>query len=269
MKIRCNNCYRILNQNEEYCTSCGEYSAKMHNAMITGNYGPDNLGKFKIGFGIFAIAGFLVCGILQVVFSIIESDETGLRTNLYSQTNSLFLSSLCAILFCLILFRKDLKSLWTPQKKENILGVTLIGVFVILICILLSYLFNFTQIFPKFTKDYLDYEGNIFFDVKDTCVSKILFGTIVSSVVLEIACRKFLIDALDDTLLGDKAIYIITVIVMTVFEIAWVMSLDILVVSIIVNIATTGIYMNTNRNVIYNILLRIVLYLVAGLLLIL
>ena len=47
MKIRCNNCYRVLNQNEEYCTSCGEYSAKMHNAMITGNYGPDNLGKFS------------------------------------------------------------------------------------------------------------------------------------------------------------------------------------------------------------------------------
>ena len=78
-----------------------------------------------------------------------------------------------------------------------------------------------------------------------------------------------LIDAFDDTLLGDKAIYIFTVIIMTIFEIAWVMSLDILVVSLIVNIATTGIYMNTNRNVIYNILLRIILYLVAGLLLVL
>lgn len=269
MKIRCNNCYRVLNQNEEYCTSCGEYSEKMHNAMITGNYGPDNLGKFKIGFGIFAIAGFIVCGILQVVFSVIESDATGLRTNLYSQTNSLFLSSICAILFCLILFRKDLNTLWTPQNKNNVLGVTLVGILVITISILLSYLFNFTQIFPKFTKEYLENAGSIFFDVKNTCIFKILFGTIVSTIVLEIACRKFLVDALDDTLLGDKAIYIITVIVLTIFEIAWVMSLDILVVSLIVNIATTGIYMNTNRNVIYNILLRIILYLVAGLLLVL
>lgn len=269
MKIRCNNCYRVLNQNEEYCTSCGEYSAKMHNAMITGNYGPDNLGKFKIGFSIFAIAGFLVCGILQVIFSVIESDATGFRTNLYSQTNSLFLSSFSAILFCLILFRKDLNTLWTPQNKNNILGVSLIGIFVITISILLSYIFNFTQIFPKFTKEYLEYAGNIFFDFKGTCVFKILFGTIVSTIVLEIACRKFLIDALDDTLLGDKAIYVISVILMTIFEIAWVMSIDILVVSLIVNIATTGIYMNTNRNVVYNILLRIILYLVAGLLLIL
>ena len=142
MKIRCNNCYRVLNQNEEYCTSCGEYSAKMHNAMITGNYGPDNLGKFKIGFAIFAIAGFIVCGILQVVFSVIESEATGFRTNLYSQTNSLFLSSISAILFCLLLFRKDLNTLWTPQNKNNILGVTLVGIFVIAISILLSYLFN-------------------------------------------------------------------------------------------------------------------------------
>lgn len=269
MKIRCNNCYRVLNQNEEYCTSCGEYSAKMHNAMITGNYGPDNLGKFKIGFAIFAIAGFIVCGILQVVFSVIESEATGFRTNLYSQTNSLFLSSISAILFCLLLFRKDLNTLWTPQNKNNILGVTLVGIFVITISILLSYLFNFTQVFPKFSKEYLQYDGKIFFDAKGTCVFKILFGTIVSTIVLEIACRKFLIDALDDTLLGDKAIYVITVLLMTIFEIAWVMSLDILVVSLIVNIATTGIYMNTNRNVVYNILLRIILYLVAGLLLIL
>lgn len=269
MKIRCNNCYRVLNQNEEYCTSCGEFSSKMHNAMITGNYGPDNFGKFKIAFGVFAIAGFLICGILQVVFSIIESDATGFRTNLYSQTNSLFLSSISAILFTLVFFRKDINTLWSPQSKNNILGVSLVSVFVIVISILLSYLFDFIQIFPQFTKEYLEYEGNIFFDFKDTCVFKIFFGTIVSTLVLEIACRKFLIDSLDDTLLGDKSIYIITVILMTIFEVAWVMSLDILVVSLIVNIATTGIYMNTNRNVVYNILLRVILYLVAGLLLIL
>lgn len=269
MKIRCNNCYRILNQNEEYCTSCGEYSAKMHNAMITGNYGPDNLGKFKIAFGIFGIAGFIVCGILQVVFAVIESDATGLRTNLYSQTNSLILSSIAAFLITLLFFRKELHTLWTPQKKNNILAVSLVGIFVIAISILLSELFKFTQIFPAFSKEYLEYEGNVIFDFKGTCILKILFGTILSTVTLEIGCRRFLIDALDDTLLGDKAIYIITVLVMTLFEVAWIMSLDVLVISLIINIATTGIYMNTNRNVVFNILLRIILYTVAVLLLIL
>ena len=48
MKIRCKNCYRVLNPNEEYCTACGEHSAAMQKAMITGDYGPDNAGKLKI-----------------------------------------------------------------------------------------------------------------------------------------------------------------------------------------------------------------------------
>ena len=48
MKIRCKNCYRVLNPNEEYCTACGEHSAAMQKAMITGDYGPDTVGKLKI-----------------------------------------------------------------------------------------------------------------------------------------------------------------------------------------------------------------------------
>ena len=53
MKIRCKNCYRVLNPNEEYCTACGEHSAAMQKAMITGDYGPDNAGKAgnKMGAG--------------------------------------------------------------------------------------------------------------------------------------------------------------------------------------------------------------------------
>ena len=48
MKIRCKNCYRVLNPNEEYCTACGEHSVAMQKAMITGDYGPDTVGKLKI-----------------------------------------------------------------------------------------------------------------------------------------------------------------------------------------------------------------------------
>ena len=67
MKIRCKNCYRVLNPDEEYCTACGEHSVAMQKAMITGDYGPDTVGKLKISLTIYAIAGFLVCGILQVI----------------------------------------------------------------------------------------------------------------------------------------------------------------------------------------------------------
>ncbi|MFR7881383.1 MAG: hypothetical protein ACLU5J_07900 [Christensenellales bacterium] len=45
----------------------------MHKAMVTGDYGPDPVAKFKISFGIYAIAGFILCGIFQVIFALIEN----------------------------------------------------------------------------------------------------------------------------------------------------------------------------------------------------
>ncbi len=267
MKIRCKNCYKILNPNEEYCTSCGEYSDKMHNAMITGDYGPDNLGKFKLAFGIYAIAGFLICGILQVVFAIIQTKELGNSTQRFCQSNSLFFSSLAMIVFSLIIFRKDLKYFAPKQNANQILGGTLVGLLVIAIAILISNLFSFTQILPKFIVNYLE-ESPKFFDIKNECVFKILVGTILATVSLEIV-RKYLVDAFDDTLLGDKSIYIFTTLIMTVLEVAWIMSLDIAIVALIINLATTGIYMLTNRNIVINVTIRFILYFVTVLLLIL
>ncbi len=267
MKIRCKNCYKILNPNEEYCTSCGEYSEKMHNAMITGDYGPDNLGKFKLAFGIYAIAGFLICGILQVVFAIIQTKELGNSTQRFCQSNSLFFSSLATIVFSLIIFRKDLKYFAPKQNTNQILGGTLVGLLVIAIAILISNLFSFTQVLPKFIVNYLE-ESPKFFDIKNECVFKILVGTILATVSLEIV-RKYLVDAFDDTLLGDKSIYIFTTLIMTVLEVAWIMSLDIAIVALIINLATTGIYMLTNRNIVINVTIRFILYFATVLLLIL
>ncbi len=267
MKIRCKNCYKILNPNEEYCTSCGEYSDKMHNAMITGDYGPDNLGKFKLAFGIYAIAGFLICGILQVVFAIIQTKELGNSTQRFCQSNSLFFSSLAMIVFSLIIFRKDLKYFAPKQNANQMLGGALIGLLVIAIAILISNLFSFTQVLPKFIVNYLK-ESPKFFDIKNECVFKILVGTILATVSLEIV-RKYLVDAFDDTLLGDKSIYIFTTLIMTVLEVAWIMSLDIAIVALIINLATTGIYMLTNRNIVINVTIRFILYFVTVLLLIL
>lgn len=48
MKIRCKNCYRVLDRNEEYCKACGEHSEQMKKAMETGNFGGGPLDRFKI-----------------------------------------------------------------------------------------------------------------------------------------------------------------------------------------------------------------------------
>jgi hypothetical protein len=58
MKIRCQNCYRVLDKNEEYCKSCGAHSEQMRKAMDTGNYGGAPLDRFKMGALLFLILAF-------------------------------------------------------------------------------------------------------------------------------------------------------------------------------------------------------------------
>lgn len=264
MKIRCNNCYRVLNQNEEYCTSCGEYSPKMHNAMITGNYGPDNSAKFKLAFGVFGIAGFIICGVLQVIFAVIQTRELEFTTQEFCQTNSLFYSGLLALIIMLIVFRKDLKE-FIKLEKKNLLFSIIIGILVITIVILLSKLFTFTQIFPNFIVEYLS-NNPVFLDLKNECIIKIAVGSVTMGITLEFV-RKYLIDAFDDTMLSDKSILIFSTIIMTICEVAWIMSLDVAIVVLIINITFNLLYMQTNRSIILNISLRTLLYIITFLIL--
>lgn len=258
MKIRCKNCYRVLNPNEEYCTNCGEHSAQMQQAMITGDYGPDVNAKFKTGLGIFVLAGFLVCGILQVIFAIMQNKELGAYSNLFCEVNSLFYSSILVILLAIFFFRKDLKQTKFNQPISTYLIAILIGVLAIVIIILLSKLLSFVSIFPKYICDYLESNTKVFFDLKYECIFKILIEFLLINISLEIIIKKTLIDMLDETMLGDKAIYFITVLVATIIESAWIMSLDVILPVLLINIVTTGIYMYAGQNVYVNILLRIV-----------
>lgn len=271
MKIRCKNCYRVLNENEEYCTSCGTHSPQMQHAMLTGDYGPNPSGKFKIGLGLFAIAGFLVCGILQVVFATLENKYNGGNgySLLYCQSNSLFYSSILTTVLTAVLFRKDLKKANFKSTSSQWLGAGLIAILGIVIAILLSNISRYTLIFPSYITNYLKSGETVFFDLASECILKILVGTILYSLSIEIIIRKTLIDALDETMLDDKVIYIITVLATTLCEIAWVMALDVAVVLLIMNIIATGIYMYTNRNVLINLLMRALLVIVAIIILIL
>ncbi len=265
MKIRCEKCYRVLNPNEEYCTNCGEHSAKMQQAMLTGNYGPDNVGKFKIAFGIFALVGFIVCGALQITFAMIENkinNENG-YTSLFCQTNSLFYSSILTLIVTLIAFRKDLKNYFPTMNLKQLLGSLLIAFFTITIVVLLTNLTNVTLIFPKYIVEYLK-EGNPrFFDMLNPCILKIVVSSILVGVGVEILGRKYLVDALDETMLSDRSIYLITSLVTTLFEIVWVMSLDVAIISLIINFVATGIYMYANRNLLINIIIRIMTVIIA------
>ena len=59
MKIRCKNCYRVLNENEEYCTSCGEHSLEMAEYMRTGIRKISQGEKLKTALLFFAFIAFI------------------------------------------------------------------------------------------------------------------------------------------------------------------------------------------------------------------
>lgn len=263
MKIRCKNCYRVLNPNEEYCTACGEHSAAMQKAMITGDFGPDTAGKLKISLAIYAIAGFIVCGILQVIFALLQNKEISKYTDAFCEANSIFYSGILTFVLMLVFSMKDLKKTPLNKPMSNYIIALLIGIITIAIIVLLSKILTFTQVFPNYIVSYLSSGNAKFFDIKNECIFKIALGFIFVAISVEVLCRKRLIDALDETLLGEKAIYAISTIVTTLLETFWIMSLDVVIPLLIFNIVLNGIYMYTDRNIFINIVLRVLLIIIA------
>ena len=89
MKIRCKNCYRVLDRNEEYCKSCGEHSEAMKQAMITGNFSGGPLDRLKIGLILFFTLAFLGNGIIMTLLAVIKEDAT---MSLYNRSYAMIFS---------------------------------------------------------------------------------------------------------------------------------------------------------------------------------
>ncbi len=263
MKIRCKNCYHILKPNEEYCTSCGAHSIEMQQAMLTGDYGPDALGKCKIGFSIYILAGFVASGFLQIIFAMLQNKEIQMYTNIYTGVNSLFYSSILVFILMLIVSWKDMKKISFSKGLMHYLVALGIGLLVIVIVFLLGYILPFSQVFPRYVVEYLQNGGAVFWSLKEASISKIIIAYVFEGIATEVLLRKRIVDALDETMLGEKAIASISILGITLLETAWIMSLDVLIPLLLMNIVTTLIYMNTDRNVFVNVALRVILVVVA------
>ena len=136
----------------------------------------------------------------------------------------------------------------------------LVGILVMGIIGVLHYLSVNTRVIPNYMVDFLN--GTIIFEVDGNWMSSttLLISLLFSIVVEEIVFRKRLIDALDDeTLLGDTAIVIISAIIATILDFMWLMSTETIITMFILNMAMSGIYMNTNRSIGINIILRVIL----------
>jgi len=138
-----------------------------------------------------------------------------------------------------------------------------IGLLVIVIVFLLGYILPFSQVFPRYVVEYLQNGGAVFWSLKEASISKIIIAYVFEGIATEVLLRKRIVDALDETMLGEKAIASISILGITLLETAWIMSLDVLIPLLLMNIVTTLIYMNTDRNVFVNVALRVILVVVA------
>lgn len=257
MKIRCQNCYRVLDRNEEYCKSCGEHSEQMKRAMETGNFGGGPLDRFKIGALLFLILAFFGNGIIMVTLAVIQKDS---NTDLYKYSYALLISSVVALAAIIIVHHKDLIDFIWNGNKNQFFSCFVLGLMGVAIVSLLSLLTNATRVIPSVFTDYLHSGYARFFSGKDSNAFIILVSLICVVVVEEIVFRRLLIDAIDDqTMLSDTMVIILGGLIGAIADFAWMMSVETIITSLIINFIMTGIYVNSNRSLGLNILLRVLI----------
>lgn len=257
MKIRCKNCYRVLDRNEEYCKSCGEHSEQMKKAMETGNFGGGPLDRFKIGAILFLILAFFGNGIVMVTLAVIKQNS---NTDLYKYSYALLFSSVLALCAIVIVHHKDLIDFIWNGNKSQLFKCLFIGSMGVAIVSLFSLLSEYTRVIPNVFSDYLHSGYARFFSGKDSNAAFILISLICVALVEEIVFRRLMIDAIDDaTMLSDTMVIIVGGLFGAIADFAWLMSVETILTSLIINFIMTGIYVNSNRSLGLNIVLRVLI----------
>ncbi len=141
MKIRCKNCYRVLNENEDYCTNCGEYSPEMAEYMKTGVRKVSLGEKLKISLIFFAFIAFLGTGVFSIGSSMIQGF---ISENYMLNVMSKLLTSMGLIIALAIVFRKDLYNIIFKDSLFITIKNVVVGVFTMIIA---------SRYAPSFKKD--------------------------------------------------------------------------------------------------------------------
>lgn len=252
MKIRCKNCYRVLNENEEYCTSCGEHSLEMAEYMRTGIRKISQGEKLKTALLFFAFIAFIGTGAISIGLSLIDGF---VEENAIYNVMGKLITSMGLIVGLTIVFRKELKQIFFRGKIFQTIGGLAIGLVTGTILIIVSSLFDFVKIIPENLLAYVPVNKASFE------FFSLLFVMILVSICEEYIYRHRLINFFDeDTMLNDFWIVFLTTIISTVLSFAWFMSVKILIMTFIINLLMSLLYINTNRSLGINIVVRSFIY---------
>ncbi len=279
MKIRCNSCYKVLNNDEEWCTRCGAHSDEVEKNLKEGIIPIDEseIGKKSVLF--FLLVAFVVNGFLDVLFGLIfESIHSGynlgdvgqnlpLAMTYFSSINSLLITGLIMIPVTLIFNMKDLMDyLKFDFNKKNIISL-IMGIIVIIIFVLLMK-YSTATVIPVYIKDFLVNPTSEMKIKGSVNLVKVLVVLISFAFVEEVIFRKAIINWFDQTtILADGYIIDIQAIFSTVlsvlcFQLLVSTSITNYLIFICCNLAfhtfLGHMYFKTNRNILFNLILRVV-----------
>lgn len=263
MKIRCTNCFKVLKPNEDYCTHCGTYSEEMARVMKEKPTELDSMAKFKLAMILFLSVAFLGTGIFTVTITLIYNKTTEYSWNwikTVASANSLLITSAALLIVSLILYHKEIKKSLFNGNMNQLLGSLVVGGFVIAILVLMSKLTSVTKVIPSYMTDYLVGSERFLPNGGGINVWGLYFSMIFIAICEEIILRKRIIDMFDDeTLLGEKMIILFSTLLISFLDFLWVMSLETVLMTIVLNAVLNAIYMYTNRSTCLNIIFRIIL----------
>lgn len=284
MRIRCKNCYRVLNNDEEWCTRCGAHSDEVAELMKSGIEPINEVHIMKSSLLLYLLIAFLVNGLLNVIFGVIFNamydnyyyGEVG--SNLpnaivyFSAINSLMVTSIIMAIVAYFVNLKDFNTFLKIKDQKRLLISLIIGLFVSAGLVVLARFTNAT-IIPIYFRDFLLEKTPDMTLTGSMNLFKIIVVLVFYGLAEEIIFRKAIIGGMDEaTLLPDWQIVILQGLIATVLSalcflilarLSLVNYLLCLAASLIFNTTMGFCYYYNKKSLVVNLIIRMAIIILA------
>lgn len=284
MRIRCKNCYRVLNNDEEWCTRCGAHSDEVEELMKKGIQPIDELAICKTSIIFYLLIAFLVNGVLNVIFGVIfNAIHTGynygevgtqlpLAITYFSAINALLITSIVMAIVAFFINIKELKR-FIEIKNWKKFAISSAACLLVFTGLLFAAKYSNFTILPIYLKDFLKSPTEDMLLSGSMNLFKVIIVLFFYGIAEEFIFRKGFIGGLDEaTLIADWQIIVIQAIVSSILSalcfliLAKTTAINYLLsilASLVFN-AIMGInYFLNERTITSNLILRVILIILA------
>ena len=279
MKIRCNNCYNVLNNDEVWCTRCGAHSDEVEEIMKSGITPIDESEIGKKSIIMYLLFAFVINGFLDVLFGVVfNSVNSGydlgdvgqnlpLALTTFSSINSLMIVGIILAPIVFLINYKDLKEYFRIEFNKKSITSLVIGVIIVTFFAFLTKYTNINFIVPYF-KDFLMNHPQEMLLSGSVSTFKIIIILLLFVIIEEIVFRKAFISWLDQTtLLPDGVIIDLQTLLSTALQVLCFLllvstSISNYIYFILSNLCFNALlavnYYHNNRNIFINLIIRVV-----------